>query len=131
MSMTGIVQTGLPKSFPYPDQHLIKGLNTEAVARVVFPKPSWIADCPEYLSLLPSEGEMDFTNGFFSLNISIYNQPVVPSEWENMWFLITGRIHPYTLNWEVEQGDGLNTDGPHYYSLPALIVRDQGYQPSV
>ena len=96
--MTGIVQTSLPRSFPCPEQRLIKGLNTEAVARVVFPKPSWIADSPEYLSLLPSEGERDFTNGFFCLNMSMYNQPVVPSEWENIWFLITRRIHPYTLS---------------------------------
>ena len=30
-----------------------------------------------------------------------------------------GRVHPYTLTWRVEPGDGLETaDGPQDYSIP-------------
>ena len=62
--------------------------------------------------------------------MSIYNQTIVPSEWENMWFFMYGRVHPYALTWEVEPGGGLETtDGLKDYSIPAIITRDQDYQP--
>ncbi|KAM4064158.1 hypothetical protein HRG_012614 [Hirsutella rhossiliensis] len=44
---------------------------------------------------------------------------------------MNGRVHPYALAWEVEQRDGLESDtgGTVLYTMPALVVRDQGYQP--
>ncbi|KAK4058977.1 hypothetical protein Purlil1_14394 [Purpureocillium lilacinum] len=44
---------------------------------------------------------------------------------------MNGRVHPYALAWEVEQHDGLESDTGDtiLYTMPALIVRDQGYQP--
>ncbi|KAM4061027.1 hypothetical protein HRG_010069 [Hirsutella rhossiliensis] len=41
------------------------------------------------------------------------------------------RVHPYALAWEVEQRDGLESDTGRtfLYTMPALVVRDQGYQP--
>lgn len=44
---------------------------------------------------------------------------------------MNGRAHPYALAWEVEHHDGLESDtgGILLYTMPALFVRDQGYQP--
>ncbi|KAJ4136672.1 hypothetical protein NW754_002237 [Fusarium falciforme] len=44
---------------------------------------------------------------------------------------MNGRVHPYALTWEVEQRDGLESDtgAITQYTIPALIIRDQGYQP--
>ncbi|KAM4064171.1 hypothetical protein HRG_012620 [Hirsutella rhossiliensis] len=44
---------------------------------------------------------------------------------------MNGRVHPYALAWEIEQRDGLESDtgGTLLYTMPALVVRDQGYQP--
>ncbi|KAM4055577.1 hypothetical protein HRG_008555 [Hirsutella rhossiliensis] len=44
---------------------------------------------------------------------------------------MNGRVHPYALAWEVEQRDGLESGagGILLYTMPALIIRDQGYQP--
>ncbi|KAH7033920.1 hypothetical protein B0J12DRAFT_679897 [Macrophomina phaseolina] len=62
--------------------------------------------------------------------MSIYSQPIVPSEWEQTWFLMYGRVHPYALTWEIEPDEGLDAgEAPLDYCIPALIVRDQGYQP--
>lgn len=48
---------------------------------------------------------------------------------------MAGRVHPFALTWEIERQDGLDdelADGDHLaYTIPALIVRDQGYQPYV
>ena len=41
-----------------------------------------------------------------------------------------GRVHPYALIWEVEPADSLEaTDGLRGYSIPAIMARDQDYQP--
>jgi hypothetical protein len=44
---------------------------------------------------------------------------------------MTGRVHPFALTWEIHPQDKLETstdDGLLAYTIPALIVRDQGYQ---
>ncbi|KAH7026764.1 hypothetical protein B0J12DRAFT_556804, partial [Macrophomina phaseolina] len=129
MSMMFFVYPRSPRTFARPDQQQIKGLNTETIARIALPTPSWIAG-PEYASLR-SDPENDSSNGsFFSLNISIYSQTIVPSDWEQMWFFMYGRVHPYALTWEIEPDEGLDSgEAPLDYCIPALIVRDQGYQP--
>ena len=59
----------------------------------------------------------------------MYQQTLVASEWEDIWFFIYGRVHPYTLTWEVKLDDSQATgDDLANYTIPALIVRDQGYQ---
>ncbi|KAH7109147.1 hypothetical protein EDB81DRAFT_834611 [Dactylonectria macrodidyma] len=59
---------------------------------------------------------------FFSLNLSIYNQQVVASEWTEQWFFMNGHIHPYVLTCEIEQRDGLESDtgAITQYIIPAL-----------
>ncbi|RSL86105.1 hypothetical protein CDV31_016453, partial [Fusarium ambrosium] len=46
---------------------------------------------------------------------------------------MNGRVHPYALTWDVEQRDGPESDTGAItkYTIPALIIRDQGYQPIV
>ncbi|KAH8656361.1 hypothetical protein BGZ61DRAFT_540935 [Ilyonectria robusta] len=131
MSMMVFIQPDCPSRFAYQDQHRIKGLNAEALARVFLPAPSWILT-PEYAQLR-SDPDNPSSCIFFSLNLSIYNQPVVASEWTEQWFFMNGRVHPYALTWEVEQRDGLESDtgAITQYTIPALIIRDQGYQPIV
>ncbi|KAG7424477.1 hypothetical protein Forpi1262_v014582 [Fusarium oxysporum f. sp. raphani] len=123
------VQPDCPSRFAYQDQHRIKGLNAEALARVFLPAPSWILT-PEYAQL---RSDPDNPSGciFFSINLSIYNQQVVASEWTEQWFFMNGRVHPYALTWDIEQRDGLEPDtgAITQYTIPALIIRDQGYQP--
>ncbi|KAM4064174.1 hypothetical protein HRG_007178 [Hirsutella rhossiliensis] len=99
------------------------------MARVFLPPPSWLLTA-EYAPLR-SDTDDSATSIFFSLNLSIYNQPVVASEWTEEWFFMNGRVHPYALAWEVEQRDGLESGagGILLYTMPALIIRDQGYQP--
>ncbi|RMJ00554.1 hypothetical protein CDV36_015893 [Fusarium kuroshium] len=129
MSMMLFVQPDCPSRFAYQDQHRIKGLNAEALARVFLPAPSWILT-PEYAQL---RSDPDNPSGciFFSTNLSIYNQQFVASEWTEQWFLMNGRVHPYALTWEIEQRDGPESDtgAIAQYTIPALIIRDQGYQP--
>ncbi|KAM4063381.1 hypothetical protein HRG_010126 [Hirsutella rhossiliensis] len=111
MSMMFFAQPDCPARFAHQDEHRIRGLNAEAIARVLLPVPSW---------LLESD-----------LNLSIYGQPVVDTDWSEQWFFMSGRVHPYALSWEVERRDGLEAgpDDTILYTVPALIVRDQGYQP--
>ncbi|KAM4061648.1 hypothetical protein HRG_013272 [Hirsutella rhossiliensis] len=99
------------------------------MARVFLPPPSWLLTA-EYAPLR-SDTDDSATSIFFSLNLSIYNQLVVASEWTEEWFFMNGRVHPYALAWEVEQRDGLESGagGILLYTMPALIIRDQGYQP--
>ncbi|KJZ69815.1 hypothetical protein HIM_03079 [Hirsutella minnesotensis 3608] len=52
MSLMFFVVPDLPVKFPHRDQHLIRGLDAEALARVIFPKPSWLTDTLEYRPLL-------------------------------------------------------------------------------
>ncbi|OAQ57861.1 hypothetical protein VFPPC_12426 [Pochonia chlamydosporia 170] len=131
MSMMAIVQTGCPSRFAYPDEHRIKGLNAETIARIHLPTPPWLMN-PEYAVLQSDPGQPN-TNIFMSLNISLYNQHVVPSDWTDEWFFMTGRAHPYALTWELLQNDGLETDVDTVseYTIAAFIVRDLGYQPII
>ncbi|XP_044716496.1 uncharacterized protein HRG_10028 [Hirsutella rhossiliensis] len=107
MSMMSFVQPDCPARFSHQDDHRIRGLNAEAMARVFLPPPAWL------------------------LNLSIYGQPIDPSDWTEEWFFMHARVHPYALAWEVEQRDGLESDTGRtfLYTMPALVVRDQGYQP--
>ncbi|KAJ4222258.1 hypothetical protein NW757_014420, partial [Fusarium falciforme] len=129
MSMMFFAQPDCPSRFAHQDQHRIKGLNAETLARIFLPPPSWLL-ASEYAPLR-SDVDDSPTSIFFSLNLSIYNQPIVASEWTEEWFFMNGRVHPYALAWEVEQLDGLESDAGRtlLYTMPALIVRDQGYQP--
>ncbi|KAM4055549.1 hypothetical protein HRG_008578 [Hirsutella rhossiliensis] len=111
MTMMFFAQPDCPVRFAHQDEHRVRGLNAEAIARVLLPAPSWL------LAL--------------DLNLSIYGQPVVDSDWSEQWFFMSGRVHPYALAWEVERRDGLEADVGEtlLYTMPALVVRDQGYQP--
>ncbi|KAM6514019.1 hypothetical protein FALCPG4_015201 [Fusarium falciforme] len=66
MSMMLFVQPDCPSRFAYQDQHRIKGLNAEALARVFLPAPSWILTL-EYAQLR-SDRDNHSTCIFFSLN---------------------------------------------------------------
>src|SRR5579871_1376779 len=35
----------------------------------------------------------------------MYTQQLDESEWDGMWFLMNGRIHPYALTWEIDPDD--------------------------
>ncbi|KJZ68636.1 hypothetical protein HIM_11975 [Hirsutella minnesotensis 3608] len=129
MSMMFFVQPDCPSRFAHQDDHRIKGLNAETIARILLPPPSWLLTT-DYAPLRSDAGDSP-TSIFFSLNLSIYGQSIVASEWTEEWFFMNGRVHPYALAWEVEQQDGLESDSGSalLYTMPALIVRDQGYQP--
>ncbi|KAJ3453328.1 hypothetical protein MRS44_017575 [Fusarium solani] len=129
MSMMFFAQPDCPSRFAHQNQPRIKGLNAETLASIFLPPPSWLL-AAEYAPLR-SDVDDSSTSIFFSLNLSIYNQPIVASEWIEEWFFMNGRVHPYALAWEVEQHDGLESDAGRtlLYTMPALIVRDQGYQP--
>ncbi|KAM4056482.1 hypothetical protein HRG_003369 [Hirsutella rhossiliensis] len=129
MSVMLFVQTDCPARFAHLDEHRIKGLNAEAMARVLLPPPAWLLTA-EYAPLR-SGADNSPTSVFFSLNLSIYGQSILDTDWTEQWFFMNGRVHPYALAWEVEQRDGLESDtgGTVLYTMPALVVRDQGYQP--
>jgi hypothetical protein len=129
MSMMFPVRPQLPKRFASPKQQQIKGLNFETIAAVYFPPPPWM-NSSEYAALQPQTDAETANWGYFSLNFSLYNQAFTPSDWEDEWFFMHGRVHPYALTWEIEPGN--DPDAGHDaqdYTIPALIVRDQGYQP--
>ncbi|KAH7187690.1 hypothetical protein BKA60DRAFT_665166 [Fusarium oxysporum] len=115
MSMMFFAQPDCPSRFAHQDQHRIKGLNAETLARIFLPPPSWLL-AAEYAPLR-SDVDDSSTSIFF--------------KWIEEWFFMNGRVHPYALAWEVEQHDGLESDADCtlLYTMPALIVRDQGYQP--
>ncbi|OAQ57977.1 hypothetical protein VFPFJ_11705 [Purpureocillium lilacinum] len=129
MSMMFFVQPDCPSRFAHQDDHRVKGLNAETIARILLPPPSWLLSA-DYAPLRSDAGDAPIPL-FFSLNLSIYGQSIVASEWTEEWFFMNGRVHPYALAWEVAQHDGLESDtgGTLLYTMPALIVRDQGYQP--
>ncbi|KAG6979402.1 hypothetical protein FocnCong_v010454 [Fusarium oxysporum f. sp. conglutinans] len=130
MSITFFVQPGCPSRFASSDQHRVKGLNAETIARVILPAPPWLT-APDYLPLRTDPADPP-PSIFFSLNLSIYNQQIVPEDWFDQWFFMAGRVHPFALTWEVERQDGLEESvdsGLLAYTIPALILRDQGYQP--
>ena len=127
MSMMFFVYPRAPKRFARQDQHLIKGLNAESIARVALPPPSWITT-PDYASLRSEDDSSNYA--YFSLNMSLYSQTIVPSEWDQTWFFMYGRVHPYALTWEIDPDEGPDAaEAPLDYCIPALIIRDQGYQP--
>jgi hypothetical protein len=126
MSMTFFVQCQIPTKFAYAELHQIKGLNAETVATIPFPPPSWLTES-EYCSLC-SDSENYLAA--FSLNIPMYNQTINESEWDDMWFLMSGIVHPYALTWEIDVPNSSDTNNNiHNYTIPALIVRDQNFQP--
>ncbi|KAM4056404.1 hypothetical protein HRG_014767 [Hirsutella rhossiliensis] len=43
MSMMAFVQPGCPSRFAYQNEHRVKGLNAETLARVFLPTPSWLS----------------------------------------------------------------------------------------
>ncbi|KAM4067833.1 hypothetical protein HRG_009802 [Hirsutella rhossiliensis] len=100
-------------------------------SEVFLPTPSWLST-PEYAAIRSDTGNPS-TCIFFSLNISIYNQQIISSEWTEQWFFMVGRVHPFALTWEIERRDGLESDDDNIteYTVPALIVRDHSYQPIV
>jgi len=100
----------------------------ETIVDVHFPTPDWMSAI-EYSILQPDPGCDSSTAGVFSLNLSIYNRSVDPADWDERWFFMHGRVHPYALTWEVEPGDGLEVNAAQEYTIPALIVRDNSYQP--
>ena len=129
--MTFFVRTQIPMRFSSTLQHQIKGLNLETIAGIHFPTPDWMS-APEYANLLTNQDDDSPSWKLFSLNISIYSQPISPDEWDNKWFFMYGRVHPYALTWELLPDNG-SDDGsaPQEYTIPALIVRDHSHQPSV
>lgn len=130
MSMMFFAQTGCPSRFAYPDEHRVRGLNAEAIARVFLPAPPWLL-AAEYAPLR-LDGDGPPASLFFSRNLSLYVQPVVDTDWSEHWFFMNGRVHPYVLAWEVERRDGLEAGNSDtvIYTMPALVVRDQSYQAS-
>ncbi|KAM4063888.1 hypothetical protein HRG_006981 [Hirsutella rhossiliensis] len=102
MSMMFFAQPDCPARFAHQDEHRIRGLNAEAIARVLLPVPSWLLES-EYAPLRAGSDDLG-PSLFFSLNLSIYGQPV-------------------------ERRDGLEAgpDDTIVYTVPALIVPDQGY----
>jgi hypothetical protein len=132
MSIMFFVQPGCPSRFASADEHRVKGLNAETIARVVLPTPPWLT-APDY-SPLRAQPDDSSPSIFFSLNLSIYNQQIDPEDWSNQWFFMAGRVHPFALTWEVNPQDRpeISADDAFLtYTIPALIVRDQGYQPYV
>ncbi|KAH7394608.1 hypothetical protein BKA66DRAFT_598445 [Pyrenochaeta sp. MPI-SDFR-AT-0127] len=129
MSMFFIARLPLPRKFASPEQQQIKGLNFETITTVHFPPPPWLNES-EYAALQPQTNDENAYSALFSLNLSIYDQTIVPSDWDDMYFFLYGLVHPYALTWEIEPDDGSDT-GSHVqnYTIPSLIVRDLCYQP--
>ncbi|OAQ62547.1 hypothetical protein VFPBJ_11408 [Purpureocillium lilacinum] len=130
MSMMAFVQpAAAPNRFAYPDEHHVKGLNAETLAKIQLPRPQWLST-PEYEPIV-GDSEPFPPPIFFSLNISLYNQQIDASDWANQLFFMVGRVHPYALTWEIEQRDGLESDDDKIaeYTVPAFVVRDHSFQP--
>jgi hypothetical protein len=131
MSMMFFVRTQVPKGFSSADKQQIKNLNFETFAAIPFPTPPWMKE-HQYAALHPNRDHGSSIWGQFSLNFSAYSQPIIPEDWEDQWFFMYGRVHPYALTWELQPEDGFDgIDEPQDYTIPALIVRDLGYQPLV
>jgi len=121
------------KKFPSSEKQHVKGLNYETVISVRFPSPAWIKTT-EYAALQPQTYNGDDGNNvncaFFSLNLSIYNQEIIPSDWDDTWFFLSGQVHPYALTWEIDADDDTEPDSSVFnYTIAPFIVRDSGYQP--
>lgn len=128
MTMMCFTRLQLPEKFPSPEKQHVKGLNYETVVSVHFPLPAWIKNT-EYAALQTADDE-NANCARFSLNLSIYNQAVIPSDWDDMWFFLSGQVHPYALTWEVDADDDTGSNSEVFnYTIPPFIVRDWGYQP--
>ena len=129
MSMMAFVQPGCPSRFAYQDDHRIKGLNAETLAKIQLPTPRWLST-PEYAPIHSDSGTAS-SSIFFSLNISLYNVQVDAAEWAEQWFFMAGRVHPFALTWKLEQRDDLESDDDNIteYTVPVFVVRDHSYQP--
>ncbi|KAF2177812.1 hypothetical protein K469DRAFT_732234 [Zopfia rhizophila CBS 207.26] len=90
MSMFFIARLPLPRRFASPERQQIKGLNFETIITVHFPLPAWLNE-PEYAALQPQTNDDNAYSALFSLNLSIYDQTIVPSDWDDMYFF------PYDL----------------------------------
>ncbi|PVH91477.1 hypothetical protein DM02DRAFT_340448 [Periconia macrospinosa] len=86
MTMMCFARLQILKKFPSPEKQHVKGLNYETVIPVRFPSPAWIKTT-EYTALQPQTYNDDDGNdvncAFFSLNLSIYNQEIIPSDWDD------------------------------------------------
>ncbi|OAL42603.1 hypothetical protein IQ07DRAFT_606584 [Pyrenochaeta sp. DS3sAY3a] len=129
MSIFFLARLPLPRKFASPERQQIKDLNFEAITTVHFPPLAWLNDS-EYAALQPQTNDDNTYSALFSLNLSIYDQTIVPSAWDDMCFFLYSLVHPYALTWEIEPDDGLDTGyDVQNYTIPPLIVRDLCYQP--
>lgn len=128
LSMTFFVKPAVPTKFPSISAQQIKGLNAECIAEVQFPPPNWITQSNYFLLRGPSEGNT-LDSAFFSLNIAVYSHLIVPSEWEESWFLMAARVHPYALTWQISPDTSSPDSESMDYTIPLLQVRDHSYQP--
>jgi hypothetical protein len=132
MSIFFITRLPLPKKFESPEQQQIKGLNFETIASVYFPPPPWLNNS-DYaaLQLQPNDDDdNDIHSALFSLNLSIYDQAITPSDWDDADFFLYGQVHPYALTWEIQPDNNWDADDEiRNYTIPSLIVRDLCYQP--
>jgi len=119
MSIMFFARSRFVQKFASVEEQYVKGLNVVAVTGIRFPPPDW-TEISEYSGLLACSENGDSNCAYFSLNISMYDEKLDPTELNDTWFFMYGRVHPYALTWEV---------GPdNYYTVPALIIRDHGYQ---
>ena len=131
MTFKGIVFcTNAPSGFQTQNDQYIFGLNYEAMVKVFFPPPDWM-ERDEY-TLLRCRDEtvnqpLDVAS--FSLNLAIYSHAIVQDEWNDQWFLLTGRVHPFALTWTLEPDQNFPADEPMDFTVPTLTVRNRGYQP--
>jgi hypothetical protein len=133
MTMMCFTRLQILKKFTSPEKQHVKGLNYEAVIPIRFPSPAWIKTT-EYAALQPQTYNDDDGHNvncaFFSLNLSIYSQEIIPSDWDDTWFFLSGQVHPYALAWEVNADDDTGPNSEVFnYTIAPFIVRDYGYQP--
>ncbi|KAF6787321.1 hypothetical protein CMUS01_16461 [Colletotrichum musicola] len=129
LSINCFVLTTKPQKLSSQDEQLLKGLNYEAIVQVPCIRPDWI-DLPDYsrLRFQQSHNSDIGDNLQFSLNVAIYNGLVVTDDdWDNKWFHVTGRAHPYVLTFQTGPADDM-----YEYDVPGLlIIRNNGFTSSV
>jgi hypothetical protein len=129
MTMMCFTRLQVLKKFSSPEKQHVKGLNYEAIVSVRFPPPAWIKNT-EYTALQTTNDDDDSNCALFSLNLSIYNEAVIPSDWDDTWFFLSGQVHPYAITWEIDADDNTESDsGMFNYTIAPFMVRDWGYQP--
>jgi len=132
MSMVFFTRPRYPRVFTQNDQsQLIKSLNVEMISGIPFPTPEWLSNSSEYSALQANNGGGS-NWAYISVNLPMYPATIDPSEWNDMWFSMCGRIHPYALNWECEEIENYDPNEEQVnYTIPTVLVRDQSYQPLV